>query len=130
MKNNTYRWMVLLWVLIHSTLSFAYVEVNGIYYNLNTSAKTAVVTYKSTDDRGYNGKVVIPASINCNGTTYSVTGIGGDAFRDCSGLTLITIPNSVTSIGSYAFAYCSGLTSVTISNSVTKIGENAFAYCI
>ncbi len=24
MKNNTYRWMVLLWVLIHSTLSFAY----------------------------------------------------------------------------------------------------------
>ena len=24
MKHNTYRWTVLLWVLIHSTLSFAY----------------------------------------------------------------------------------------------------------
>ncbi|MBQ9143899.1 MAG: leucine-rich repeat domain-containing protein, partial [Paludibacteraceae bacterium] len=51
------------------------------------------------------------------------------AFRDCSSLTSITIPNSVTSIGNWAFQGCSALTSITIPNSVTSIGDDAFAYC-
>lgn len=76
MRNNTIRWMVLLWVLIHSTLSFAYdVEVNGIYYNLNSSSKTAEVTFMATNDGRYTVDVVIPTSINNNGTTYSVTSV-------------------------------------------------------
>ena len=130
MKNNTYRWMVLLWVLIHSTLSFAYdVEVNGIYYNLNKSAKTAEVTYKTSDYGSYSGQIVIPASISSNGTTYNVTSIGSSAFKACSGLTSVTIPSSVTSIGRNSFEYCSGLTSITIPNSVTNIGDYAFDLC-
>ena len=56
----------------------------------------------------------------------SATSIGGSAFRDCSGLTSVTIPNSVTSIGKSAFEKCSGLISVTIPNSVTSIGNSAF----
>ena len=71
---------------------------------------------------------------NCSGLTSitipgSVTSIGYGAFYNCSGLTSIEIPNSVTSIGYYAFAYCSGLTSITIWDSVTSIGDYAFAYC-
>ena len=58
-----------------------------------------------------------------------MTSIGNHAFRDCSGLTSVTIPNSVTSIGNYAFTNCSGLTSVTIPNSVTSIGISAFEGC-
>ena len=58
-----------------------------------------------------------------------MTSIGNYAFRDCSGLTSVTIPNSVTSIGSSTFSGCSGLTSVTIPNSVTSIGSDAFRGC-
>ena len=56
-------------------------------------------------------------------------GIADDAFKGCSGLTSVNIPNSVTSIGDDAFFRCSGLTSVTIPNSVTRIGNDAFYYC-
>lgn len=59
----------------------------------------------------------------------SVTSIGGDAFAYCTRLTSVTIPYSVTSIGSGAFYGCSRLTSVTIGNSVTSIGGYAFADC-
>ena len=55
--------------------------------------------------------------------------IGESAFRYCSSLTSITIPDSVISIGNYAFNNCTALTSVTIGNSVTSIGESAFYYC-
>ena len=59
----------------------------------------------------------------------SVTEIGEHAFYDCESLTSVTIPDSVSAIGEYAFAYCDSLTSVTIPDSVTEIGEHAFGSC-
>ena len=58
-----------------------------------------------------------------------MTSIGVRAFKDCNGLTSITIPNSVTSIGKWAFSGCSNLTSITIPNFVTGIGEGLFEGC-
>ena len=51
------------------------------------------------------------------------------AFRDCTSLTSVTIPNSIKIIGDGAFSGCKSLTSVTIPNSVTEIGSNAFEGC-
>ena len=60
-----------------------------------------------------------------------VTSIGNYAFRDCSSLTTITIPENsqLTSIEDYAFRDCSSLTSITLPESVTSIGEHAFSDC-
>ena len=97
-----------------------------LYYDITSSNSVKVAACDTT----VNGDVVIPSSLEYNGTTYSVTSIGSSAFSYCSGLTSVTIPNSVTFIGSSAFRECSGLTSVSIPNSVTSIGNSAFYYCI
>lgn len=113
-------------------------KVDGIYYILDSSAKTASVTYLNSVYAGYGGysyssdytgNIMIPSSFTYNGTTYKVTSIGDNAFSSCNGLTEVTIPNSVTSIGSNAFQNCTGLTSINIPNSVTCIGYRAFYDC-
>ncbi|MBR5570372.1 MAG: leucine-rich repeat domain-containing protein [Oscillospiraceae bacterium] len=58
-----------------------------------------------------------------------ISGVCKDAFRDCTSLTSVTIGNGVTSIGVSSFADCTSLTSVTIGNSVTSIGDSAFYDC-
>ena len=71
---------------------------------------------------------------DCSGLTSltlpsSVTSIGSEVFSGCSGLTSMTIPSGVTSIGIAAFEGCSGLTSLTIPSGVTSIGYYAFIGC-
>ncbi len=47
-----------------------------------------------------------------------VTSIGNYAFEGCTGLEIITIPDSVTSIGYSAFNACTGLTSIYIPDGI------------
>ena len=96
-----------------------------LYYDITSSNSVKVAACDTT----VNGDVVIPSSLEYNGTTYSVTSIGDSAFYGCSGLTSITIPNSVTSIQFGAFYGCSGLISITIPNSVTTIYGSTFYGC-
>lgn len=108
--------------------------IDGIYYNF--SGTNATVTFKEQKNSypyyysDYSENIVIPESVTYQGTTYSVTSIGNNAFYHCSGLTSVTIPNSVTYIGRSAFESCKDLTSVTIPNSVTSIDRGAFWQCI
>ncbi len=100
---------------------------DGIYYNINTNKTSVSVTYNYQDL--YSGKITIPSIVIYNNTTYSVTNIGFSAFKKCTYLTSVTIPNSVTSIDGSAFLNCIGLTSITIPESVTNIGSSAFEGC-
>ncbi len=128
-----FKLSLLLLALLQAATAFAHdFEVDGIYYNIINSNE-AEVTYQGTYDsqysNEYSGSVTIPATVTYGGTTYSVTAIGEYAFRGCSSLTSIDIPNSVTTIDMWAFSYCTGLTSVNFGNSVTSIGYCAFNGC-
>ncbi len=94
----------------------------GLFSYSVTNENTVIIT---DYPEGATGEVVILAEIDGK----PVTEIGEQAFRGCSGLTSVTIPDSVTEIGGLAFFYCRGLTSVTIGNSVTRMGEWAFSGC-
>lgn len=135
------------------------VEIDGIYYNLDSETKTAEVT---RNPNYYSGSVEIPETVEYESVTYYVTSIGNDVFRWCAGLTSVTIGNNVKRIGDGAFGFCTELTSIivekensvydsrnecnaiietetntlifgckdtTIPNSVTSIGNFAFNNC-
>jgi hypothetical protein len=100
------------------------VTVDGINYSL--SGSNATVT--GATNRAIT-TLTIPSTITYLGTTYNVTKIGNNAFKDYLNLTSITIPNSVTSIEYEAFKNCTSLTSIFIPSGVTSIGSKVFRYC-
>ena len=73
--------------------------------------------------------VNIPFDNGYRTVTFTVTEIGGAAFKDCSSLTSITLTNSIQNIGYQAFEGCSSLTSITLPISIQNIGYQAFEGC-
>ena len=62
---------------------------------------------------GYKGKTPTGAITIADDTK----GIAGGAFRNCNGMTSITIPGSVIFIGGYVFQWCGSLASITVDES-------------
>lgn len=124
-------WMVMAMLCLSLSASAYDFLYDGIYYNItDAEQQTVEVTYKNTGFISYDADVIIiPLEVPCGSKTYSVTSIGESAFRDCSSLTSVTIPESVTSIGQLAFHNCSRLTRVRFSDSITSIGDDAFSFC-
>ena len=104
------------------------VTYNSLKYEIIGAGKKQVKVSRYIGEKP-SGTLNIPATVPINGTEYSVTIIGNNAFEYCSSLESVTIPNSVTSIGNNAFQNCEKLQSVTIPNSVTSIGNEAFMDC-
>lgn len=126
--------------LIDGTEYTFYARYKGTNAVSSAKLKTVVCTdfgvYQSSREKvGYTGveneELVIPAIFydDEDGKWYKVTLIGFDAFRNCTNLKSVTIPDSVTRIDGFAFGYCENLTSVAIPNSVTYIGSYAFTDC-
>ena len=122
----------------------------GIYYLITGSNTVKVVNKYGSDyafnegEFSYSGNVSIPATVTYNGTTYRVTAIGENAFRESRAvnkngagetprnqgdLKTVTVGNNVTTIEPNAFRDCTGLTSVTLGTGVTSIGSYAFNNC-
>ena len=77
---------------------------------------------------GYTGTaaaVTIPSSIN----GQTVVGIGYNAFRQRTGITLVELPDTVTSIEDGAFSDCANLSSINLPYGLQAIGDGAFYKC-
>ena len=73
----------------------------------------------------YHSNIVIPEMYKGS----KVVALDDYAFRQCTHISSVIIPNSVTSIGEMAFAHCYALNSVIIPDSVTTIADMAFTSC-
>lgn len=108
---------------------FAFAEsavVNGVtwYYSTYSESGRTYAQITSGTDK-YSGNLTVPATLG----GYQVRWIGGEAFRNCSGLTGITLPSGIVGIGSYAFYGCSGLLNVSLPGTLIYINYEAFYGC-
>ena len=91
----------------------------GLEYTVNADGTTCTITGIGT----FAGTVLnIPDYIR----TYKVTAIGDSAFSECTQLTEINLPETIKTIGTRAFYGCTGITEMTIPASVTDIGTQIF----
>ena len=105
---------------------FAYdCEVNGIYYN-----RISVDEFEVTSGTNkYAGDIVIPETVEYREKQFKVVQIGSNAFKDCTSLTSVIIPQGITSLPDNIFSGCTCLTNVSIPQSVSTIGVRAFYNC-
>ncbi len=108
--------------------SYAYdIEVDGIYYNIISSEDLTLSV--TSGDVFYRDTVVIPQQIQYKSRTLTVICIDDYAFKSCSNLIQVQLPESIIEIGENAFANCKKLKNIELPESVVKIGEGAFRKC-
>ena len=73
-------------------------------------------------------EVTIPATATLGGKTYQVTAVGNDAFKSCSKLSSVILPNGLVSIGKYSF-YNIGVKEIVFPTTLKSVGDYAFMYC-
>lgn len=86
--------------------------IDGLYYDLDPSTRTATVTYEKDGTDNYASlpaNVKIPESVEYNGVTYSVTKVANLAFANCQSLESISIPSTVVQIGETYSSYDEGV---------------------
>ena len=111
-------------VQIMKTFEFT---VDGVRYSVNDDNTTVTVVGYPSGSKP-TGDLTIPESVTYGGISYPVTEIGVGVFRDCSGLTSVTIPKSVTEIGNVAFCDCSGLTRIDAYPNPEKVSTGVYAF--
>ena len=92
----------------------------GDYTYKIVGTEAIIVKYTGSDPW-----IKIPSNIN----NYKVTEIGYQAFKGCTFLKQVDIPESVTEIGKYAFYNCAVLEGVSFGKKIQKVGSYAFYKC-
>ena len=101
-------------------------RIGDLYYTFSGTNATCI-GYASTIN--WSTFTTIPDTVVNNGTTYTVTSIGQNAFQNCTSLALTSLPNGLTSIGQASFSGCTNLALTSLPSGVTSIGNSAFKNC-
>ncbi len=106
--------------------------VGGIEYSFEVlvSKMTYVRLTPVTAPSALKGSIVLPASAKYDGVRYVVTQIGEGAFRNCTGITSVTLPRTLSQIEKEAFAGCTSLREINTPQPLSVIGDYAFDGCV
>ncbi len=100
-------------------------------YTYERGEGDTVILAKYESKKTHGEEVVVPATVELEGTVRRVIGISDEAFYGLSAISKVTIAASITSIGKYAFADCIYLTEVVFEegSQLASIGDMAFWGC-
>ena len=97
-------------------------EVGGLFYKTAKGYSMDFVEVTGNPGGGkYSGDVVVPGTVEYDGITYTVKGVGNRAFEGCGDLRKVTISEGIYKIGAYAFCYCGNLERVILPSTLEYI---------
>ncbi len=119
--------LLIILATMHLTASAHEVRAGGLRYSLDTEQGTAAVISDIVHGiNTYDGDIVVPAMVYCDGANYTVTSIAEGAFAG-SGATLIQLPETVTHIGDRAFEGTRALEGITLPCRLNELGTRVLA---
>ena len=97
-------------------------EVGGLFYKTAEGYSMDFVEVTGNPGGGkYSGDVVVPGTVEYDGITYTVKGVGNRAFEGCGDLRKVTISEGIYMIGAYAFIGCGNLERVILPSTLENI---------
>lgn len=97
-------------------------EVGGLFYKTAEGYSMDFVEVTGNPGGGkYSGDVVVPGTVEYDGITYTVKGVGNRAFEGCGDLRKVTISEGIYKIGAYAFIGCGNLERVILPSTLEKL---------
>ena len=100
-------------------------EVGGLFYKTAEGYSMDFVEVTGNPGGGkYSGDVVVPGTVEYDGITYTVKGVGNRAFEGCDDLRKVTISEGIYKIGAYAFYYCGNLERVILPSTLENIDDS------
>ena len=100
-------------------------EVGGLFYKTAEGYSIDFVEVTGNPGGGkYSGDVVVPGTVEYDGITYTVKGVGNRAFEGCDDLRKVTISEGIYKIGAYAFYYCGNLERVILPSTLENIDDS------
>lgn len=95
---------------------------DDITYEICDNGKEACII----DGSDAKGNVVLPDTVENDGTSYNVVSVASKAFMKNNNISSIAFGTYLKEIGDYAFYDCTGLKEITFPLSLKKIGHMAF----
>lgn len=112
-------------IMLTAFATSAVVQIGEFKYEFDDTNQTATVA-RSSDKA--NSPNLIPEKVEYNGKEYTVTGIGEDAFRNCTYTGEFKIPKTIKTIGPGAFMFAAFTGPLIINDEVETLGSSSCRY--
>jgi len=124
MKKKFHLICALLFVAVTSMAQQTFTVDNFVYTVTDDVSKT--VSVKQVSSSTEYGEIVIPESVEWEGTTYTVTSVASMGFQNNNSLTAVTLPSTMRTLGAESFEYCGNLSWIVLNEGLETIEEWAF----